>query len=404
MEERRKPSPRISETIRERYPGSAGTPFLDLAKEGCAELLALLALELLDGEASAWWPYLRTLPAEEFAAPPSLWGEVFGEEGAAAAAALQGTQLAPLLARDAHVLRGLLHPEGRAALQDFAPAGAGPEDVADALRRALGLISSRFVGGIGLVPFLDLANGVCKGRHNATFERANLAQSAQAAAEPCIAIVASGPIPKGQEILLSYGAYSAADFLYRYGWVEGGPDLDAAAEAPSERAGLAAAEVWAALRGGQRAVLEKHGLGLPELEAEEPFSVPLAEAAQGALPGPLKQAALIACCEDEAALQELAQTGRTSGGKGTTVEQVAQRVAEWCAAHVRRLCAEVPAATSGSVQGRLALRLRRGERERLLKWILGLQNKYKLPKELWMGAMKWHVASCKGLPLPAAEE
>ena len=44
MEERRTPSPRISETIRERYPGSAGTPFLDLAKEGWAELLALLAL------------------------------------------------------------------------------------------------------------------------------------------------------------------------------------------------------------------------------------------------------------------------------------------------------------------------------------------------------------------------
>lgn len=408
-EARRAVVERAAAVLREALPPTARcTPFLNTAAEGWAELVALLALELLQADESAWWPYLRTLPQKEAAAPPSLWAEVFGAVGEAAVGLLDGTSIGASVAHDAQTIGGFLRTAGSKVAQLLGTfAGQSAEVASDALLRALALVSTRAIDGLGMAPFIDLVNGSPTGRHNATFERTNLARSAEAPAQPCIALVASSRIAEGEEILAAYGLYSAADFLYRYGWLEGGPGQEAAAASPHDTVGLPAAEVWATLSVGQKAVLTRHGLGLQDLEEDlvcgTPFAMPVAEASEGLLPDLLRQVALIACCSDEVALRELAETGRTRDGKGVTAQQVAQRAAEWVAAHVRRLSAEA-APAANSVQGRLALRLRRGERERLLRWMMGLQNKQKLPKDLWAGAMRYHVAACKGQVLPATEE
>ena len=51
-----------------------------------------------------------------------------------------------------------------------------------------------------------------------------------------MAIVTSKQIAAGDEILVSYGAYSAAKFLYKYGWVCGGPDVANSATSSQEMA------------------------------------------------------------------------------------------------------------------------------------------------------------------------
>ena len=52
-------------------------------EQGRAELIVLLAMELIKGDASAWGAYLRSLPLAEHAAPPSLWASLCGESAAA---------------------------------------------------------------------------------------------------------------------------------------------------------------------------------------------------------------------------------------------------------------------------------------------------------------------------------
>eukprot|EP00965_Chrysotila_dentata_P070435 2327533-Pleurochrysis_carterae.AAC.3 len=56
------------------------TPLLDESDPGRVELIVLLARELVKGEDSIWAPYLRSLPAIEYAAPPSLWPWVFAAD------------------------------------------------------------------------------------------------------------------------------------------------------------------------------------------------------------------------------------------------------------------------------------------------------------------------------------
>ncbi|CAK0807660.1 unnamed protein product, partial [Prorocentrum cordatum] len=176
------------------------TPLLDAAVEGRAELVALLARELLAGRASQWWPYLRTLPAARDAAPPALWGPLRGSD--AASRMLGGTTVGAMLAADAADLEVLCGEEAweSGPLHEL-PDLLGAADAAgarEAVLRALGLLSTRSIEGVGLVPFLDLLNGSPSGGHNATFERANLAASeASAEQAPCIAAVSARAIGAG---------------------------------------------------------------------------------------------------------------------------------------------------------------------------------------------------------------
>eukprot|EP00404_Azadinium_spinosum_P050137 CAMPEP_0180745782 /NCGR_PEP_ID=MMETSP1038_2-20121128/28680_1 /TAXON_ID=632150 /ORGANISM="Azadinium spinosum, Strain 3D9" /LENGTH=499 /DNA_ID=CAMNT_0022779319 /DNA_START=26 /DNA_END=1525 /DNA_ORIENTATION=+ len=379
------------------------TPLLDGGNEGWIELVVLLALELLDGEASLWWPYLRTLPRKEHAMPASLWALLGGAEGIAAQTLLEGTSVGALTAFDVQDLATLLG--GGGATPDLAEILGTPsaEAAREALLHAIGLTITRAIEGVGLVPFVDLVNGNPTGRHNATIERTNLARSMDAVTqEPCCAIVSAKPAKAGEEIVLAYGKYSAAEFLYRYGWVEGGPSAKGGAESPHDKAALSLELVWSGLSDAQRGVLEKHGLSRNELEEDvkggSPFAVPAADAAKGSFPPLLQQVALIACCEDPKVLQEIADTGKSSSGPGVKRTELAQRVAKWCAEQVLRLCAVAPPAAKDSdktVLVGLAARVRRGERELLLKWIMGLQRANQLPNDILAEALQNHTAACK---------
>eukprot|EP00966_Prymnesium_polylepis_P154735 3573248-Prymnesium_polylepis.1 len=136
-------------------------------------------MELLGGANSKWHPYIKSLPSAEAAAPPSLWERVCGD--AAAAAALHDTSIGPVVEADARCLDALL---GGAAGEGGPPQlwdalGGDTDEARAALLRSLGLVLTRMVSGVGLVPFFDCANGTVTGRHNATIERSQLAASAQ---------------------------------------------------------------------------------------------------------------------------------------------------------------------------------------------------------------------------------
>ena len=221
------------------------TPLVDAADTGRLECIVLLALELLDGEKSAWAPYLQSLPSAQHAAPPSLWA-LHGE--AVAAELLLDTSIGALVAidqREVAAIAGPLAPppaasdadcpdaaaaaadETRDTLHLAATLGVAPsvseEAARSAFAHAIGLVVTRLISGVGLVPLFDLLNGAPTGEHNATIERSNLAASASAKEEaPCCAALASRTIEEGEEILLAYGELSAGQFLYKYGWLPGG--------------------------------------------------------------------------------------------------------------------------------------------------------------------------------------
>ena len=249
------------------------------------DLIVHVALEILDGASSKWAPYIGSLPQLEHAAPPALW-PYLEPSRAAATSLLRETSVGHQLACDAielgtacvqgsnpdmHTCRAFLDApkitpmprfhscsfpteplfgrgvgggdgsvDGRAAINYSAglevhrglaaasvTRGVTVASARHALLRAIGLVSTRFFGGIGMVPLLDLANGA-PGSHedksigvcNATIERTQLATSADkdAEVEPAVALQVTKRIAKGEELILSYGPLSSAEFLYKYGW------------------------------------------------------------------------------------------------------------------------------------------------------------------------------------------
>ena len=200
------------------------TSLVHAADAGRLECIVLLTLELLDGKESTWWPYICTLPEPAYAAPPSLWSSLLGEH--AAQALLADTSIGSLIAQDQQDLlsslgQGLV-PEAEAAVLPTADAAAATADAAaDALQlaqllgvaaseaevrtaflRAVGLVVTRLVSGVGLAPLFDLMNGAPTGAHNATIEKSNLAASATAKDQaPCVAAISSRAIEEGEEVL-----------------------------------------------------------------------------------------------------------------------------------------------------------------------------------------------------------
>ena len=267
------------------------TSLADASDAGKLELIVLLSLELLEPSASAWQPYLASLPVAESCAPPSLWRHVCGE--AEAARLLSNTSIGADVAQDEADLEALLGADGRSVASLLGVPGTDEAAARAALLRALALCSTRLVGGVGMVPLLDLANGAPAGEHNCTIERTNLAASPtapeQAASPPdlrvisarlppplrsctrhvgraqaaCVAVVASRRLARGEEVLLSYGPHTAAVFLYKYGWAMGGADTPDAARSPHDLATVAPPGLWEALRPAQRAVLDKYHMPPP---------------------------------------------------------------------------------------------------------------------------------------------
>ena len=145
------------------------------------DLIMLLALEILDGPRSRFATYIATLPKLHEAAPPSLWPYLDGKaSGVEAMSILREASIAECLATDAIELAPLLAPAPDAAMGEAAQDahGRGAEVLATlaaavpgatvaaarhAVMRALGLVSSRFVSGVGLAPLLDLCNGTVSG-------------------------------------------------------------------------------------------------------------------------------------------------------------------------------------------------------------------------------------------------
>eukprot|EP00933_Yihiella_yeosuensis_P071211 TRINITY_DN79410_c0_g1_i1.p1 TRINITY_DN79410_c0_g1~~TRINITY_DN79410_c0_g1_i1.p1 ORF type:complete len:516 (-),score=95.25 TRINITY_DN79410_c0_g1_i1:108-1655(-) len=404
-EPRRAVMQKVADYVRKAAPWR--TPLLSGKTDGTIELIVLLTLELLDGETSLWWPYLQTLPSIEHVALPSLWRRLFGNDGATAISFLEGTSVERPVASDEKDLEVLLGPISKESSDESSKLAGllgcpDPAAASKAFMHAIALVASRSISGIGVLPFIDLANGAPRGLHNATFERTNLAASPDSKeSTPCVAIICRTPIKEGEEIIVNYGQYGAAEFLYRYGWIGGGPVLAAPKDSPSEKVAIPVAFVWASLSEEQRQVLAKFNLHKDDLEEDlaggSPFGMLVSEASKGLFPPCLQQIALIACCEDTEMLRQLSESGKVSGSGGCARSDLGKRIAKWCSDHVKSL-AVLPSTTSTSLtslQTLLAVRIRRGERELLLRWILGLQKAHGLEKELWAGAMQQHLAACK---------
>ena len=148
----------------------------------------------------------------------------------------------------------------------------------------------------------------------------------------------------------------------------------------------------------------------------------------------MRQVALIACCDDDAALVAIAATGKMGDEHGVTPAAIGARCAGWvrasapaaapgpctcarasshvhgmrmaCAWHVQvrehalRLCEG--AAEGSSVSVRLVGRLRRGERERMLTWLQALAAKHAgagggADAAAVAAAEEAHKAACKAL-------
>ena len=176
--------------------GAWTTPLVDASDPGRLETIVLLTLELLDGRNSKWAPYLKSLPSAAHAAPPSLWASL--GEGAAAELLLD-TSIGALVALDTRDLAALSAP--LASLFGVAPR-VNDADVRAAFTHAIGLVATRLIAGVGLVPLFDLINGMPSGDHNATIELSNLAASASAPEQaPCVAAISSRTIEAGEEVI-----------------------------------------------------------------------------------------------------------------------------------------------------------------------------------------------------------
>ena len=79
---------------------------------------------------------------------------------------------------------------------------------------------------------------------------------------------------------------------------------------------------------------------------------------------------------------------------------VAAMTARWCAAAVEQLAVDVIGRRSDAAdrltwRAEAARKLRRAERDGLLKWMQGLQKKHGLPNDGLKAAMGCHLAACK---------
>ena len=382
-----------------RRSASWATPLVDGSDEGRLELIVLLAIELLELESSVWKPYLQSLPTAESCAPPSLWRWACGDTGAAEL--LRDTSIGATLAQDDADLEAILGSSASLSIAAMLGVEAADEDKArGALLRALALVSTRLVSGAGMVPLLDLVNGASAGEHNATIERTNLAASQTAPEQaPCVAVITSRRVEKGEELLLNYGQLSAAKFLYKYGWLVGGPDSASASTSSHDVAAVVPRGLLPSLRPSQRAVFERYKLSAAKLgldaaqPSECPFSVPVPQAAEGKTTPLMRQVALLASCADDAALKEIAATGKMGDKHGVSPADIGACVLGWCTAHATQLASNADAAATH--RARLAIRVRRGEREGLLRWAGALQAKHSLDASLVAPATEAHKAANK---------
>ena len=198
---------------------------------------------------------------------------------------------------------------------------------------------------------------------------------------------------------LAYGSLSAAQFLYKYGWLVGGDTIATSVTSPHDELVVVPRSLWPALTEPQRTVLARYQLtpsklGLDSMApSESPFRLPVAQAVAGKSTPLMRQVALIACCEDASALEGIAKTGKMGDEHGVSTAQIGARCAAWVHEQAMRLC-EQPAVAE-STYCRLALRLRRGERERLIEWLGGLSSKFEPAKQLMAEAEEAHKAAAK---------
>lgn len=377
------------------------TPLIDGSDVGRLELIALLAIELLETESSVWKPYLQTLPTAESCAPPSLWRRVCGDGDAAEL--LSNTSIGVALTQDHVDLEAVLGSSAGLSVAAMlgVESATSEEEARSALLRAIALMSTRLVSGVGMVPLLDLINGAPAGEHNATIERTNLAATQTAPDQaPCVAVITSRRVEKGEELLLSYGQLSAAKFLYKYGWLVGGPDAASASTSSHDVAAVVPRGLLPSLRPSQRAVFERYQLSAAKLgldaklPSECPFSVPVPQAAEGKTTPLMRQVALLTSCTDDAALKEIAATGKLGDKHGVSPADIGACVLGWCTAHATLLLAS-DANAAATHRARLAIRVRRGECEGLLRWAGALQTKHSLDASLVAPAMELHKAANK---------
>ena len=399
------------------------------------DLILLLAMELLDGSKSKWSPYLASLPKTEDAAPPSLWpylppSVTHGHDALLSTAVLRDTSVGAQVLTDAIELapffatlrgpKGLTEAaangvtadmlaKGTEVLEGVASCSAGGgctvSMAREALLRSIALVSSRMISGVGLVPLLDLCNGaVSGGGHNAAIERTQLAVSNEAPeAAKCAAALSTSRIEEGEEVLLGYGSFSAAKFLYTYGYVGGGGEAASAATSPHDAAYVIPRDLWPTLSGSQRTVLAKYGinprkLGVndeesgndaagdnapPQAPMVSPFKLPVLEASAGKTTPMMRQVGLISSITEESTLEEIARTGKLGTSHGIGPSEIGKQIVLWCASHVTRSAmtstsAEVLSLAQASSHARMALRVAHGERGSVVKWMEALAAKHEL--------------------------
>eukprot|EP00930_Biecheleria_cincta_P024621 TRINITY_DN17609_c0_g1_i1.p1 TRINITY_DN17609_c0_g1~~TRINITY_DN17609_c0_g1_i1.p1 ORF type:complete len:477 (+),score=73.42 TRINITY_DN17609_c0_g1_i1:51-1481(+) len=365
-EERRTSAARRADLFRQA--GKWQTTLVDADDPGKLESLLVLMQEVLDGELSAWWPYLQTVPPASECALPSLWSEILGDE--LASVPLESTSVGAAIQADLQDLRSL-----RSGI-DFPGVFGVDENVAwTAFLHSVALASTRIVAGVGMVPLFDLMNGAPSGSHNAAIRFFALPGTDDI---PCVAAVATTPIQAGEEILLEYGQLSSANFLYSYGYVSCDP-----AYLKRDFVSLSLAPIWAALTDLQRRALAVAELTQRALDSSvirpknDMFALPLYNGKPTlsgswlSVPLPLRQLGFVACSDDDA-LREAIANGKLDVPVASHA-QVAGLLAEWCEARSRELAVTCTAsATSSRLQ--MAARVRECERQGLLAWAEALRE------------------------------
>jgi hypothetical protein len=156
---------------------------------------------------------------------------------------------------------------------------------------------------------LDLINGTSGGEHNARIAFTTLPGSPSV---ECIAAIATERIESGQEVLLKYGDFSTANYLYKFGFVLGGTNTVDPAISKYDATALDVAHIWASLTNLQREALVPAGFTQQAIDSailnpdEYPFVLPIyngkpaAGAGMMAIPQPLREIAFVACCDEEA--------------------------------------------------------------------------------------------------------
>mmetsp|Transcript_25854 Transcript_25854/g.31367 ORF Transcript_25854/g.31367 Transcript_25854/m.31367 type:complete len:493 (-) Transcript_25854:203-1681(-) len=389
------------------------TPLMDGSDQGRIDLMVLLALELLSGESSSWAPYLKTLPPFEACEVPSVWG--LSETPPLKSTFLDDTSLSLILSRDGDDLSTVLQAKAKGKdgegtwLMELLGAPS-VESARSAFLHAVCLVSSRMVSGAGLVPILDLLNG-CPSGHatgNTTIQFIKLPDGGLEA----VAAQTKKEVKAGEELILEYGAFSASEFIYKYGFVHG--DLSKPASTGEDKALLSAREIFSSpeMTSDQQAVLSSIGFDdrvpvlADELPSRSPFGIEGKRGPEGGIPKLLHQVATAACCENKSELSKAAASKSLVPLDSVTPDDVASKVNSWICARVHKLISRAEAdleAAKKDPRAHSATCICLGEASQLLGWMGGLQKKHQLDTSAFKECLKKQMPIVLNLRKSAAE-